>query len=288
MINSEYLIYAAVFSFILYVLLRAFEKWLLPRWVKPDRLLEKREAELQDEIDDLKRRLSASEAKNKELEINQELLLRQLGRANTRADKLEEKVRDLNDEVRVLQKTAPITPVEVKPFQGRVLGIWPESIPLDVAGEKDAISATGLQYEALEGTRATRMNIVDLLSQREYSIMEIGARGGEEGIRLYNGDMAPPRWWAQLARQHHIEIFVVLANESSKPGVANVADSLFDAGAKAVVSVDSTIDDSDAVKFARMFYKRLSRGIPMAKAVEYARLVISDQGSDTIKLRERQ
>jgi hypothetical protein len=286
--NSEYLVYALIFSLCLYVLLRAFEKFLLPKLLKPDRFLEKREAELQDEIDELKRRLSASEKKNQELEINQALLLNQLGKANAKADRLEEKVKDLTDEVKVLQKTVPITPVEVKPFQGRVLGIWPENFPIDVAAEKNAIAATGLEYEALEGEQATRMGIVDLLGQRDYSIMEIGARGGQVGIQLHNGDIAPPRWWAQLARQHNIDIFVVLANESSKPGVVNVADSLFDAGAKAVVSVDSTINDADAVRFARMFYKRLSRGIPLAKAVEYAKLVISDQGSETIKLRERQ
>lgn len=285
---SEYFWYFIGLSILLYIGLRAFERWILPRFYNPHESLEEREMALQRKVEDLERRLKGSEAKNLELESNQRLLLRQLGNANVKIENQNEQIIALERKVRELQRTTPITPVEVEPFQGRVLGIWPESLPLDTAGEKNAIAATGLEYEALEGEEATRVGIVDLLGQKEYSIVEIGARGGEEGIKLYGGDIAPPRWWAQLARQHHIDIFVVLANESSKPGVVNVADALFNAGAKAVVSVESVIKDSDAVKFSRMLYKRLSRGVPLAKAVDYARLVMSDAGSETIKLRERQ
>ena len=66
----------------------------------------------------------------------------------------------------------------------------------------------------------------------------------------------------------------------------NVADALFNAVAKEVVSVDSVISDIEAVKFATTLYRRLGRGIPLAKAVEYAKLAMTDAGSDTIKLRE--
>lgn len=278
--------YALIFSIFVYVLLRVLERWIIPKFYTPDKTLAEKEIELQKKIEELERRLSESENKNADLESNQTLLLNQLKLANIKIGKQEDKITELSSKVRELERSTPITPVEVKPFVGRVLGVWPDSLPLDTEGEKNAVSKTGLEYEALEGVEASREGIVEQLGLREYSILEIGAKGGGIGIKLSDG-IAPPTWWAQLARQHHIDIFIVLANESSKPGVDNVADALFNAGVKYVISVDSSITDVDAVKFAKMFYRRLSRGVPLAKAVDYAKLVITDAGSDTIKLRER-
>lgn len=288
---NEYFWLFIIISLLLYVGVRAFERWVLPKFYNPNETTEQREEALRKQVDDLERRLKESERKNEELEANQRLLLGELGKANVEIREQEKRTAILADRVKELEKTSspislPITPVETKLFTGRVLGVWPDSFPLDIAGEKDAISSTGLEYEVLENEFATRRGIVEQLSQRDYSILEIGARGGVEGIKLHDG-IAPPRWWAQLARQHHIEIFIVLANESSKPGVTNVADELYNVGVGAVVSVDSKINDVDAVEFARMLYKRLSRGVPLAKAVDYAKLVISSMGSDEIKLRER-
>lgn len=286
----EYFWYFIGFSILLYGGLRAFERWLLPRFYNPNETIEQREEALRKQVDDLERRLKESERKNNELESNQRLLLGELSKANVEIKEQEKKIVILTDRVRELERVSPsmltITPSEVRPFTGRVLGIWPESHPLDIAGERDAISSTGLEYEALENEFATRRGIVEQLGQKDYKILEIGARGGAEGVKLHDG-IAPPRWWAQLARQHNVDIFVVLANESSKPGVTNVADEIFHAGASAVVSVDSKINDVDAVNFSRMLYKRLSRGVPLAKAVDYAKLVISSAASDEIKLRER-
>lgn len=285
--------YTVIFFTVLYVVFRASEKWIIPRFSSPEKTIESREFALQIQIQDLEkknaeleRRLGGSERKNVELESNQNLLLEKLLEAKTKATEQDKKIGILIDRVKELERTTPITPVETVPFKGRVLGVWPESLPLNTAGEKEAISKTGLEYDALEGPSASREGIVEQLGLREYSILEIGAKGGGIGIKLSDG-IASPTWWAQLARQHHIDIFIVLANESSKPGVDNVADALFNAGVKYVISVDSSITDVDAVKFAKMFYRRLSRGVPLAKAVDYAKLVITDAGSDTIKLRER-
>lgn len=272
-------LYALIFPVVLYILLRAVEYWILPKLKLPEGSLEVRERELERQIESLRE-------KNRELETNQDLLLKELGKANAKIQIQENRIRELESEIVALKKSAPITPVETKPLQGRVLGVWPEAPELDLAKERKAVSNSGLEYEALEGKSATRMGIIEQLGQRDYKIMEIGARGGERGIKLADG-IASPEWWTRLAKQHNIDIFVVLANESSKPGVVNVADALYSAGAKAVVSVDSKISDTDAVHFATMLYRRLGRGVPLAKAVEYARLVISDGGSDTIKLRER-
>lgn len=276
---DELLWYALIFPIVLYIGLRAIERWILPKFRLPDESLEARELELQRQLDELQR-------KNKELETNQALLLKELGRANQKIGEQDLKILELSNKVRELERTTPITPVEVKPFIGRVLGVWPEPLDLDLDGERRAIANAGIEYEALEGDVATRIGIIEQLSQREYHILEIGAKGGEEGVKLHDG-IAAPEWWTRLAKQHNLNIFVVLSNESSKPGVVNVADALFSAGAKAVVSVDSEISDLDAVKFATMFYRRLARGVPLAKAVEYAKLVVTDSSSDAIKLRER-
>lgn len=275
---NELLLYALIFPFVLYIGLRIIERWVLPRFKSSDESLEAREANLQRELEELRR-------KNRELETNQALLLKELGKANNKIADQEEKISELIVKVRELERVAPLAPVEVKPLVGRVLGVWPEPLSLDTASERKGIANTGLEYEALEGPQATRMAIIEQLGQRDYKIMEIGAKGGEIGIKLFDG-IAPPEWWMRLAKQHHIDLFVILANESSKPGVENVADALYNAGAKAVVSVDSTISDTDSVRFATMLYRRLSRGIPLAKAVEYAKLVVTDAGADTIKLRE--
>lgn len=289
---NELLWWALGFSFLLYVSLRSFERWILPKIPTSVKTLDEREVELQQQITDLQRRLVSSEQKNEELAGNQKMLLEALGKANQEIARQQEQITVLNSKVKELEKTAPITPIETKPFAGRVLGIWPQNMPkngektLLTVDEKNNLAKTGLEYEALEGDLATRRGIVEQLGQRDYRILEIGAKGAAKGVMLKDG-IAPPEWWMRLAKQHQIEIFVVLANESSKPGIENVADALYNAGARAVVSVDSSILDIDAIEFARMFYRRLSRGVPLAKAVEYAKLVISDAGSDTIKLRER-
>lgn len=278
--------YAVAFSALIYVGLWSVGRWVLPRFRITDGSIESREIILERQIIDLEKRLKESERKNIELEHTQEFLLLELKKSNARIVQQEEKILVLNGKVRELEKPLAAI-VSNYSYVGRVLGIWPTSLPLDVEGEKNAIFQAGLPYEAVEGEYATRMGIVEQLSQRDdYTIIEIGAKGSRDGIMLSDG-LAPAYWWQQLAKQHSIQIFVVLANESSKPGTENIADALFNSGAKAVISVDSSINDVDAVKFARMFYRRLSRGTPLAEAVGYARLVITDAGADAIKLRER-
>lgn len=283
---NSYIFYALTAAIVVYVLLRIGERTLIPKFFVPV-TIESRELALKAEIEDCKRRLEGSERKNSEFENNQELLLNELRRANIKISKQEDQILELKTRIRELERNVPISSVpDSSGPTRRVLGIWPDSLPLDTEGEKTAIAGVGLEYEALEGLEASREGIVEKLGQQEYSILEIGAKGAANGIKLADG-IAPPSWWGQLARQHKIDIFVILANESSKPGVLNVADAIFNAGAKSVISVDSVITDADAVKFARMFYRRLSRGIPIDKAVNYARLVITDSPSETIKLRER-
>lgn len=283
---NSYLIYALFAASIVYVVLRVGERVIIPRFFSLN-TAEGRELTLKKEIEELTRRLDISEKKNQAFESNQDLLLGELKRANNKIERQNQQLTNMEKQIAELQRGSNGAGIDkITEASKRVLGIWPESLPLDTEGEKLAISGIGMEYEALEGQMASREGIVEKLGQQDYAILEIGAKGGANGIKLADG-MAPPSWWGQLARQHHIEIFVILANESSKPGVLNVADAIFNAGAKYVISVDSVITDSDAVKFARMFYRRLNRGIPIDKAVNYARLVITDSPLDTIKLRER-
>ncbi len=290
--------YTLAFATLVYIGLWAIGRWVLPRFHILDGTLEGQKAELQRQIGDLaarladsERRLADSERKNVDLEKTQDFLLRQLETANAKMGRQDERIVELSGKINELERSVSQPHAEANPAStlkiGRVLGVWPEPVKLDSIGEKDAIYSTGLEYESLEGAAATRMGIVEQLGQRsDYRIMEIGAKGGQSGIQLHDG-ITPPLWWSDLAKQHNIDIFVVLSNESSKPGVTNVADALYNAGAKAVISVDSSISDLDAVKFARFLYRKLSRGASLKASVNAARLVISDAGAETIKLRER-
>ncbi len=278
------------FASVVYAILWVAGRFLLPRLRFNDGPIEVREAELRTQIVDLERRLAERERKNEQLETNQNLLLGELRKSNAKMSQQDVRILELTGKVSDLQRVLPVVaaaPADSRFKAGRVLGIWPNPLVLDATAIRDTLFDTGLEYESLEGAAATRMGIVEQLGQRDdYRIMEIGAKGNSAGIQLHDS-VAAPRWWSELAKQHNIDIFVVLSNESSKPGVVNVADALWKAGAKAVISVDSSIDDLDAVRFARMFYRRISEGVSLARAVDHARLVITDAGAETIKLRER-
>jgi hypothetical protein len=255
---------------------------------------EEREKVLAERIEELERKNKYQEEelsrKIKDLELTVKVLTKQgedsfekIAQMRLRISELERQLGELKSHER---QNAGVAVHPAKNKTRRVLGVWPTAPKLDQLSEKDAIFSSGFEYEALEGANATRMGLVLELDRKNYDIMEIGAPGGAGGIMLSDG-MTPPGWWLQLAKQHNIEIFVVLANESSSPGTINVADALYNAGAKAVISVDSSIDDSDAVKFARILYGRLSQNVPLAKAVDFSKLVITDSGSEAIRLRER-
>lgn len=292
--------YALLFALAIWLVLWAASRWLLPRFGIGNAFVDMTEAELRKHIADLEKRLIDSENKGKELDLrlndsekrnqelqsNQQLLLDELRKANIEVDRQKTRVSELSSRVNELERNQGMSPATTKPKIRRVLGVWPTAPKLDQASEKDAIFSAGFEYEVLAGTDASRMGIVLELERSQYNIMEIGARGGAGGILLADG-MAPPGWWLQLARQHNIEIFVVLANQSSAPGVINVADALYTAGVKAVISVDSSIEDADAIKFARILYQRLSQNVSLANAVNFAKLVLTDAGSETIRLRER-
>lgn len=255
---------------------------------------EERERMLTERIEELERKNKYQEEdlgrKIKELELTVKVLSQQGDVANERILQLKQEIAALEKQVDELRRQNATyegeRPKKTMHKTHRVLAIWPHAPKLDQLGEKDAIFTAGVEYKSLEESEATRMGIVLELDRNNYDIMEIGAKGGGIGVQLSDG-IAPPGWWLQLARQHNIDLFVVLANESSAPGSVNVADSLYSGGAKAVISIDRTIEDADAVKFARILYNRLAQGVALAKAFDFAKLVITDAGSDAIRLRER-
>ena len=66
----------------------------------------------------------------------------------------------------------------------------------------------------------------------------------------------------------------------------NVADALLRNGVRAVVSVTDEVADEDAVAFARLLYEALSRNEPLRRAVDHAKLVVSDAAQEMIQLIE--
>lgn len=170
-----------------------------------------------------------------------------------------------------------------------VLGIWPTPVGqplLDQAGEARALYDAGIEYVALRGAAATRGGVVREWERLHPLIVEIGSHGKAGAIWLTDGATSPG-WWARLARTYPPRLMVLLACESSAQDKLNVADALFAAGVAAVVSVDATLGDADAVLFAEMLYQHLAAGDPLAFAVERAKLVLSDPGAEMVRVRER-
>lgn len=238
------------------------------------------ERELRDEIEELRQQQAGSEASHQEqiglLHSRNEFLLDQLQRASWEIVTLRR-----NQEHRMSAEQ----PDRQAPGQTVVLGIWPTvSPPLNTGAERRAIYNAGFDYLALNGEAATRAGVVREVERIRPQIIEIGSHGSAAGLELTDGT-AGPGWWSRLAQRYQIDLFVLLACHSDDQRSLSVADALINAGVAAVVAVSEQIADRDAIAFSDLLYERLAAHDTLQEAVSRARLVVSDEGAEMIRLR---
>lgn len=209
------------------------------------------------------------------------------GEVVTLREQLEKEAHTVADLKRQLEANQAIEqPPQAEEFS--VLGIWPDApgqAPLDQQGEADALYNAGYPYTALRGPRANRAGVILEIDRLRPTVIQIGGHGTNEGTLLSDG-VAEPGWWGQAVAGKGVRLMVLLSCDSSQQDELNLSDALINAGVKAVVSCDSQIDDRDAVRFAQLLYAKLAEKLPLARAVQRAKLSVGRKSAEMIRLRE--
>lgn len=214
-------------------------------------------------------------------EAQRERQLRQAAEAKLAG--VEERLRILRDQLEEEKLIKPQVTEEVS-----VLGIWPDTPgqpALDQSAEADALYNAGYSYTALRGPRANRAGVILEVTRLRPTVVQVGSHGDKDGIMLSDG-VAEPGWWGRVFAGKGVNLMVLLSCDSSQQDEINVSDALIAAGVKAVVSCDSAIGDKDAVRFAQLLYAMLSQRMPLATAVQQAKLSVSRKAGEMIRLRE--
>lgn len=171
-----------------------------------------------------------------------------------------------------------------------ILAIWPAQDDLNLQASRDALYNAGVNYIALNGT-VTMADIVDEFSRTGFNALELGTHGKrieiagsglEGGVWLSDG-IASPGWWARLAAFQKLKLAVVLACDSLQTG-----EALLHSGVENVVAVQGMIEDTAAVKFAFLFYKYIAAGKSIAIAFDLAKLALTRDQADILRLLSRQ
>lgn len=208
----------------------------------------------------------------------------------------DERIRELTQEIQRLEEVVTSLKLQLEQKQViekvdqplRVLAIWPTPAGqpgLDQSAESDALYNAGYGYVALRGIYANRAGVILEIDRVRPDIIQIGGHGTGDGILLTDGN-AEPGWWGQVVSGRNIQLILLLSCESSQQDEVNVSDALVRAGVQAVISCDAKIDDADAVKFTELLYAKLSEGLPLASATRRAKLGVSRNAAEMIRLRE--
>jgi hypothetical protein len=247
------------------------EKMLTQRVEELERKNVRQEEELKGEIKDLR--------------LTIKVLSNQLDVASDKIGALKVRIQELEKELLAVQR-AQHASGERRTIT--VLGIWPlvaGQVALDQQGEADALYDAGYTYVALRGARATRTGIIWEVDRVQPTILQIGGHGDKDGIMLSDGT-AEPGWWAELVTGRNIQLVVLMSCDSSQQDEYNVSDALLRGGVRAVISCDGQIDDTDAVKFTQFLYGKMAENMPLAQALQRAKLSVSRKSAEMIRLRE--
>lgn len=195
----------------------------------------------------------------------------------------------VNSEFSDLKKQLEEKKVIAKPQRPMmVLGIWPTppgQVPLDQAGEADALLNAGFDYKSLRGPRANRAGVILEIDRVRPTIIQVGGHGTGDGTMLSDG-IAEPGWWGDVVANKDVQLMVLLSCLSSQQDEINISDALVRVGVKAVISCDESIGDKDAVKYVQVLYAKLAEGLLLADANKRAKLAVSRAAGEMIRLRE--
>jgi hypothetical protein len=170
-----------------------------------------------------------------------------------------------------------------------VLAIWPTvagARPTGVTDIDSALYDAGIDYITLQGEAANRDEIVREWARIEPDVVEVMTHGKDGKIYLSDGPTRPG-WWGRLASDHPPLLMVLLACETSQSGAIDVSDALVREGVTAVITVSASILVTDATKFARSFYTYLGEDGDIQHAFDRAKLTMTDEGAQMLRLRQR-
>lgn len=138
----------------------------------------------------------------------------------------------------------------------RILGIWPDTVSGGIDVQREVVAMFDSPAWNLVPLRGdvTTVDVVTFLSDGEYEIVHIGSHSSYIGVELSGGYIVSGGWLARVFRHRGIKLVVLNSCESHAIG-----QSLKDAGIEAVITTLDKVKDTEAVEFARAFYKNLGR-----------------------------
>ena len=195
-----------------------------------------------------------------------------------RIQMLEAEVDQLRSRIRDLESRAGVSRENLDRLI--VVGVWPNN-SLDIQGERDALYNAGFEYRGLDGNKATKTGIISELDSHADRpiIVEVGAHGTTEGTQLHDS-IAKPGWWRRVLAGRDIKMVALLSCDSD-----DIARVLRDDGIS-TISAQGEVVDSDTVTFVAALYRNLSRGDDIPDAVDNARLHVSQDAWEMIRLWE--
>lgn len=198
--------------------------------------------------------------------------------------KLSDQVRNL---LQQLEANNVIPPLREE-LQICVLGVWTKAPGLDPQANAETLAIAGVEYTELSGMRASMEGILYALPLRNYTAIEVGARGEARGIELQDG-LATVQWWADLAKLFKVDTFLFLADHSGTQTQTSIAERVFQsANVRNVISVDGEVDDVVARRYARMLYARWAEGQSLSQAHQMAKLAVGPHFGRLFRLRTKE
>jgi len=296
-IDNVTLLQLGLFILFCYGLLYVIDKTVASRFFRTD--LSERERLMRDRVEQLQTTINVlsdqlNEKTRKEVE-------QQLGsaRRDAQIDALTKQVTDLTTQLaasnrRILELTGQLEErqvIERQPREVVVLAIWPtppEGEPdLDTAGEAQALYNAGFAYHPLRGRAANINGVVREMDRINPNTLEIGAHDDGAGSIVLSSGPTDAAWWGELIQGRSIDLVMLMSCRGNIQDSLNVSDVLLRAGAKAVVSFDEAVEDSEAVIFAKYVYEKLAEHRPIAEAVTRAKLIVKRSTREIIRLRTR-
>lgn len=280
-----------------YIVLYILDKTIASRVFRTDitereRLMRDKLAQLQTTINVLSEQLN----EKTRIEVEQRM-------GSTRRDAeiagLTKQVQDLTVQLsEARRKTTELTGqledrqvIDRQPRDVTILAIWPDppenEPPLDTASEAQALYNAGFAYYSLRGPAASVNGIVREMDRVNPDTIEIGAHDDGKGNIMLSSGVTEPGWWGELITGRNINLVMLMACRGNIQDSLNISDVLLRAGAKAVVSFDQAVEDTEAVAFAKMVYEKLAEHRPIQEAVARAKLIVKRSTREIIRLRVR-
>ena len=191
----------------------------------------------------------------------------------------------LNDVIKVLVKqfTHPMTDPHIQILETGekpppILVAVVESMGLGVRQEMKGIFDSGLAYEYLAPPMSRNRMVAEMDRLRPKAVHLIGHMSAE-GMLMMDG-MASIGWWRRLFERYTVDFVFANGCES-----LDVVDALITDGTGCVIGLRGEMADDIALEFSRQFYAWLAAGRDAVEAVDLAKLSISQENGEMVVIR---